>query len=231
MHFGVQIAVTCVALFSGGALRACDTAVCLVDPDTLHFTRVITFDDLPSSPGIGRQIDTVLVQPGARFGERFLGQTLFNTGDFDLVQGPALPPLTAIAGAPGQSLGSIRLASTTVLHGHGPRGFPNPEAVGEGAISVVFDRDQTAFGFDIRGGESGAATVVFLRRDGSIIASLGLGPLAEKSYAFVRRMGENDIAGFLFENTDPQGVSLDNLRFENNQVIGQPLQRLTRHRG
>ena len=169
--------------------------------------------------------------PGAQFGERFLGQSLNNTTDFDNVIGPALPPLTAISGAPGQTLGVIRLMDTTVLHGHGPRGFPRAEAVGEGAISVLFDEDQIAFGLDIRGGESGAATLVFLRRDGSIIGALELSPLAEKSYAFLRQNETRDIAGFLFMNNDPQGVSIDNLRFGDAQMMGAYPLRLTPSNG
>ena len=85
--------------------------------------------------------------------------------------------------------------------GYGTAGFPKRDAQGEGAIAVQFDRDQPALAFDLRGGEGGTAQVQFLRRDGSVITTLQLGPLAE------------DIAGFVLTNSDDQGLALDNLRF------------------
>lgn len=221
----------CGAILAGTAARACDTQVCLIDPAKLRLSRVITFDDLPVSPGIGRAIDQVLVRPGARFGERFLGQSVTSIDSFDTVHGIAVAPLTAVAGAPGQTLGALRLLGTTVLHGHGAMGFPSTEAVGEGSVAVAFDDDQTALSLDIRGGEQGQATVVFLRRDGSILATLILGPLSEQTFGFIRKNTIPDIAGFLLLNTDPQGISLDNLRFDNDQLMGTLRPYTPRHNG
>lgn len=213
MVFGICLLVVSLASRAG----ACESAVCQVDPDNLHLSRVITFDDLPSGFGVGRMIETVLVQDGAQFGERFAGQIVTAEGDFDRVHGDAISPLTVIPGAPGQTFGVLRLMATSVLNGYGPAGYPKDNAGGEGALAFVFDFDQSTLGLDIRGGELGSATLTFFRRDGSTIHVMTLGPLSETSYGFRRAGDQPDIAGVLIENADPQGIALDNIRF--NDVI------------
>lgn len=198
----------------------CGQPVCLVARDSLALAHIITFDDVASSMGLGRPIDTLLTRPGARFGERFAGQILMAEGDFDRVGGAAFSPLTVIPGAPGQTLGAMRLPDTTVLQGLGNRSFPMIEAAGEGMIAVEFEDDQAALAFDLRGGEAGSATVVFLRRDGREISRLTIGPLGEDSYGFLRSDWAADIAGFLIFNADPQGVAIDNLAFDDTQLTG-----------
>jgi hypothetical protein len=214
------VASVCLMIAPVVATADCARPVCLVDVQSLRFTKLIDFDDVINSMGIGSRIDHVLVRDGAVFGERFAGQSRGELGDYDLISGTPLAPLMVLDGGPGQTLGAMRLMDTIVLHGHGPRQYPSAEAVGEGSVAVLFDRDQPAMSFDIRGGEQGYATVQFLRRDGSLIDSVSIGPLSETSYAFRRNGQIPDIAGFLLLNTDPQGVALDNLRFESNDVIG-----------
>lgn len=199
---------------------ACERPVCIVPPDQMLLARQITFDDLPSGFGVGRQIPGILEQNGARFGERFAGQSLMQNGVFDAVQGPATAPLTLLPGAPGETLGILRLMRTSVLQGHGPVGFPRAEAVGEGAIAVIFDYDQSGLALDIRGGEMGQATVSFFARDGQVIDSHVLGPLSETTHGFERRGDLRDIAGLLVTNTDPEGIALDNLKFDKSAVLG-----------
>ncbi len=214
------ISVALLTNFLAQPAQACDAPICLVDAETLALTRIVTFDDQPSSFGVGREVNTILVQPGASFGERFLGQTLSYDGPFDQVTGTPFAPLTLIPGSQGQTLGILRMMATTVLHGQGPIGFPDPNATGEGAISVLFEIDQSALSFEIRGGEAGTAQVVFLRRDGSTIHTMDIGPLAEASYGFQRSNAVSDIAGFVLQNTDPDGIAVDNLRFESAPVLG-----------
>jgi hypothetical protein len=198
----------------------CGMPVCVVARDSLGLAHVITFDDVQSSLGLGRPIDELLIRPGARFGERFAGQVIEADGNYDRISGVALSPLTAIPGGPGETLGAMRLPGTTVLHGHGPARFPRVEAVGEGAIAIEFDHDQAAFAFDLRGGERGTMTVIFLRRDGSEITSLRLSNLGEERYGFARSSGIADIAGIVILNDDPQGIAIDNLAFDKGQLTG-----------
>ncbi|MDU8926425.1 hypothetical protein RXV86_03410 [Alisedimentitalea sp. MJ-SS2] len=192
----------------------------MVSRDQLALAHVITFEDVRSSLGIGHPIDDLLVRPGARFGERFAGQSLSYSGDYDRVTGPALSPLTAIPGAPGATLGAMKIGPTTVIQGHGPGAFPRTEAVGEGAIAIEFDNDQAAIAFDLRGGEDGTLDISFLRRDGTEITRLRIGALSEESFGFVRRGNVPDIAGILILNDDPQGISIDNLAFDKGQLTG-----------
>ena len=82
-----------------------------------------------------------------------------------------------------------------------------------GAIAVLFDDNQSALSFDLRGGEAGAALVTFLRRNGSVIGAVVVEPTGEFTVGFIRSTGKNDIAGFVVTNTDPQGLAIDTLRF------------------
>ncbi len=202
------------------AQDTCSRAVCEVPHDSLRFTKIIDFDDVMSNMGIGSSIDEVLIRDGAVFGERFAGQQREENGDYDVISGAPFVPLQVLDGGPGQTLGAMHLPGTIVLHGHGHRTYPRVEAVGEGSIAVLFDRDQPSLSFDIRGGEQGYATVRFMRRDGSMIDTLTLGPLGEDSFGFARQKMQPDIAGFILLNTDPQGVALDNLRFEGFDLLG-----------
>ena len=212
---------SCLALLIGtAAANACDTAVCLVDPDELALTRIITFDETRSTRGPGHQIKDILVMQGAVFGERFAGQTVTSVGDHDQITGEALAPLTIMPGADGQNLSIVFFDGNNILNGYGVAGYPKRHAQGEGAISALFDEDQSALAFQIRGGESGPATVAFLSRDGAVIARLSLPPPGEYEYGFIRAGGVSDIAGILVTNTDPQGLAIDNLRFGKAPELG-----------
>ncbi|KIN61627.1 hypothetical protein Z945_2620 [Sulfitobacter noctilucae] len=195
------------------AALACDAPVCLVDPESLNLPQVITFDGIRSSGGPGHQVNDVLPLPGATFGERFAGQTLETQGPHDTITGTAFGPLTMMAGAEGQNLSVVHFSGQTVLNGYGAAGFPKREAQGEGAIAVLFDADQSALAFDLRGGEAGAALVAFYRRDGVLIGQVPVQPTGEFAVGFLRQRGISDIAGFVLTNTDPEGIAIDTLRF------------------
>ena len=195
------------------AALACEDPVCLVDPDSLALTRVITFEDTQSSNGPGWQVSDLLVLPGAVFGERFAGQLVSAEGDHDVVSGEVLSPLTVVAGAPGQNLSVVFMQGNNVLNGYGAAGFPKRHAQGEGAMAFLFDEDQSAIAFQLRGGEAGKARVSFLDRNGSVIHVLNLPPAGEHAFGFARRDATGDIAGVLITNTDPQGLAIDNIRF------------------
>lgn len=195
------------------AAMACGAPVCLVDPNSLVLPQIITFDDVRSGAGPGHYLDDILPLEGATFGERFAGQDLMIRGPHDEVTGDAFAPLTMLAGPDGQNLSVVHFAGTTVLNGYGAAGFPNREGQGEGAIAVLFDTDQSALAFDLRGGEAGSALVSFHRRDGTLIGQVPIQPTGEFAVGFLRTGGTNDIAGFVVTNSDPQGIAIDTLRF------------------
>ncbi len=192
---------------------ACEAPICVVDPDTLNLTREINFDDLPSGWDPGHLIDDLLVLDGARFGERFAGQRVESLGSHDRIAGVALPPLTLLPGAPGETLSIVHMLGSNILNGFGPEGFPRASAQGEGAIAVLFDKDQPALAFTILGGEAGSAQIAFLRRDGSLVHTVSIETTGTLRLGFLRNTMEADIAGIVITNTDPQGLAVDNVRF------------------
>jgi len=201
-----------IALFPTSGL-ACGGPVCLVDPDSLALTKVITFDDVRSGAGPGHYVKDILPLPGATFGERFAGQAVAALGSHDQITGDAFAPLTMMPGPDGENLSIVHFSGNTVLNGYGPAGFPKRDAQGEGAIAILFDNDQSALAFDLRGGEAGTAVVHFHRRDGSMIGQVQVDPTGEFAVGFLRTGGTNDIAGVIVTNSDPQGIAIDTLRF------------------
>lgn len=199
---------------------ACNQPVCQVDPDTLALPSLITFEDQRATMGPGHLINDLLVLPGVVLAERFVGQPLEYNGNHDTVRGPATAPLTPLAGVPGQTMSLVMMSGNKVLNGYGKAAFPSRDGQGEGAISVLFDTDQSALAFDIRGGEDGHAKVMFLRRDGTVITTLRVRKLREYSVGFERKNGTGDIAGIVVMNDDPQGLALDNLRFGHIRILG-----------
>lgn len=199
---------------------ACDAGVCRVDPDTLILPQIITFDHTRSSFGPGHNIDGLLVLPGASFGDHFAGQRIIADATFDAFDGTPLSPLTVLPGPPGQNLSVVRDAGNAFLNGYGISGFPRRDSQGEGAVAVLFDDDQSALAFELRGGEGGAAMVHFFRRDGKILATIRIAPTGEFSVGFQRNGAFADIAGLIVTNTDPQGMAIDTLRFGKPPDLG-----------
>ena len=66
----------------------------------------------------------------------------------------------------------------------------------------------------MRGGESESAFVQFLRRHSSVIAQNPIRQLGEYTVGFHRKDDVPDIAGFVLMNSGPQGLAIDNIRFD-----------------
>ena len=90
----------------------------------------------------GTNYDGIIVSGGASFAERFDGQTLSASGDFDVLSGSPNDPLALQTGAAGENLDVFDNVGTQVLGGVGTLGFPNPAAIGEGSFAVLFTFDQ-----------------------------------------------------------------------------------------
>jgi len=180
------------ALFPLPAL-ACGLQVCLVSPDS--------------------HVDDVLTLDGAQIGEHFAGQQIVPNGPHDALTGRAFDPLQMRAGPDGQNLSVVHFSGSTVINGYGVAGFPKRDGQGEGAMAVLFDVDQSAFGFDLRGGEAGQALIHVFARNGQLIATVPVDPTGEFALALLRTGGAADMAGFVITNTDPQGLAIDTIRF------------------
>lgn len=183
--------------------------------DQFQGQQLIDFESTNAGSFPGLNIDGVLNLNGAGFAERFVGQSLTTGGVFfDVLSGTPDAPLTLQAGLPGQNLNVFQLSGNRLLAGLGPVGFPETRASGEGAVSVLFDRDQAEVSFVIIGGANGAVDVQFFRRDGSRIAALSVTDLGESQRLNFLRNGEiNDIAGISLSPRDLSGVAFDNVRF------------------
>jgi hypothetical protein len=185
-----------------------------IAPGSLTGTGLITFDDVAGGTAPGTNYDAVFESNGADFAERFVGQTNTPSGGFDVLSGSPTGTLSLAVGVAGQNLNVFSYNPSNVLTGLGPVGFPNFDAIGEGSFAVLFDFDQSEFGFDLVGGNNGNAYASFFRRDGSLIDQIILAGLSDQSYAFSREGGINDIAGISIYNDDGGGIGFDNLRHD-----------------
>lgn len=193
-----------------------------IDPSELSCDGIVTFDDVPGGGAPGTNYDGIFESGGAALAERFVGQTLSYSGTFDVLSGTPTMPLSLQVGLPNQNLCIYFHMTSQVMPGNGPLGWPDYEAIGEGSFAILFDYDQSEFGFDLVGGNGGSCTVNFFRRDGTLIDSHVIGGLADIRYGFRRAGGIQDIAGVSVDNTDPAGIGVDNICHDVGGVPGYP---------
>jgi hypothetical protein len=215
MRFIMIVFFICVALVT----NATAAPVNQVDYSTLTGTQIITFDDVAGGAAPGTNYDAIFRSGNTSFAERFLGQTLSYSGNFDILSGVPSASLSLAVGAPGQNLNIFINNTSQVLTGLGNLGYPNYDAIGEGSFAVLFDKDQSQFGFQLVGGDSGTAWIDFFKRDGSLISEITVSSLSEAYYGFSRDGDIKDIAGISIYNTDPAGIGFDNLKHD---VAGVP---------
>jgi hypothetical protein len=181
-----------------------------VDPDSVPCSQSATFNSLAGGENPGTNYDGIVLSGGLRFAERFVGQTLGYSGDFDVVTGIPTNPLTLQVGAPGQNL-DVFTYTSNVLAGLGNVGFKDLDAIGEGSISVYLPNAQSRVSFEIVGGNGGSATLGFYRADGSLIDNVVLSGLGDFRYGFATPDGVRIIAGILIQSTDASGIGIDNV--------------------
>lgn len=175
----------------------------------------IGFDAIPGGP----VLDEVVQIGAAKFGEHFKGQTVGSSGLFDALSGTPGRPLSVVSGGVDKNL-YLTQGGLAGL-GAAPREGDPPElsedAIGEGAISILFDGDQSEFGFQLFGGNPiSKLTLAFFRYDGSLIEQVVLSNLGngDASFGFQRERGTKDIAGISIWNEDVGGLIFDGLKFD-----------------
>jgi hypothetical protein len=209
--FGVVLST---ALFASLAIAA---PINLVPYADLTGSELITFEDLPHIGAPGNSYDAIFTSGGVGFAERFVGQTLTISGDFDVLSASPSGSLALQVGATGQNINiydAVEYGAGNVINGLGHVGYPNYSAIGEGSFALLFSTDQSQFGFQLIGGNSGTAYVSFFQRDGDLISQLTLSGLANGYYGFAREGSIQDIAGISIYNDDPGGMGLDNLKHD-----------------
>ena len=189
-----------------------------VDYFTLTGTGLVDFEDITAGAPPGTNYDGILESGGAAFAERFAGQTLSYSGDFDVLSGTPSGPLALAAGAANQNLTVyntlLSFPATNVLAGNGPLGYPDFDGIGEGSFAVLFDFDQSQFGFRLLSSSGGNAYVNFFKRDGSLIDSYTLSSITDGYYGFQRDGGISEIAGISIYNDDDAGIIFDDLKHD-----------------
>lgn len=193
-----------------------------VEPGAVFCPQVVTFSEVPGGPTPGTNYDGILVVDGLHFAERFAGQSVGASGDFDVISGAPSSPLLLQAGAAGQNLDVFDYAGN-LLAGLGAVGFPDMDAIGEGSIAIHFQLPQARVKLDLLGGNGGSASLRFYRADGSLIDDVLISGLADLPYGFGTLDGSYSISGILIQNTDASGIGVDNLCFDAGPVSARPL--------
>lgn len=209
-----------VGLFWATALPA---QIAQVNYAALTGTEFLSFDAVTGGPSPGTNYDGVVVADGVAFGEHFSGQSVTANGFFDDLGGAPSGGLTLISGAPGHNLAFFESPAGKVLSGIGTDGFPSFDAIGEGAVSLLFSTGQSEFGFRLAGGHGGNAYISFFGSDGGLIDSFTLAGLPLISaYGFSRSGGLQDIRGVSIWNDDATGIGLAGFRHDVASTIPEP---------
>lgn len=212
-----------------GSASISHAALVEVSPGSLTAAYVVDFEDQGLAPGTFANHDGVLESGFTQFSERFAGQTntevLIGFEFFDTLSGSPTDPLTL---ANGPSLENLTVGN---LGGnHGLSGESSTKALGQGAIAVLFDFDQSqvafdALGIDIDGfGEAQGENLVasFFARDGSSLGvfNLNLDGATAKTFAFATDDSAFEIAGFSLTNDNLGGLGFDNFVHDVQGVQG-----------
>lgn len=193
-----------------------------ISPSLVPCDQVANFSDVDGGESPGTNYDGLVFSGGLQFAERFQGQTLGYAGDFDVVIGAPSNPLVLQTGAAGQNL-DVFAYSGNVLTGLGPLGYPDLDAIGEGAIAISFPIPQERVSLQIVGGNGGTSTLSFYRTDGSLIDNVVISGLADDSYGFRTADATLSIAGILIQNTDASGIGVTNICHAGNLVSSSPV--------
>lgn len=193
-----------------------------IDPDSVPCTQIVTFDDVQGGESPGTVYNGLLWSGGLQFAERFMGQGLSYSGDFDVVSGAPSNPLILQVGLPGQNL-DVFAYTGNVLAGLGNVGYPDLDAIGEGSIAMVFPSAQSRVSFELVGGNGGSATLSFYRANGSLIDNVVVSGLADLAYGFKTADDTFSISGILIQNTDASGIGVVNICHGGGVVNSRPL--------
>jgi hypothetical protein len=223
-HIAFRKCATVAALGFGLVCPAALPAeIIQVDYSTLSGTQFVSFGSVPGGAGAGTNYDGILAVGGVGFGERFSGQTVSALGNFDQLGGAPSGELTLVPGDAGHNLAVFTSPAGAVLAGVGTLGFPEFDAIGEGAVSFLFSTDQSEFGFQLAGGNGGNAYVGFFRSDGSLIEAFTLSSLPLiASYGFSRDGGVHDIRGVSIWNDDVTGFAFRGIRHDVASAVPEP---------
>ncbi|WP_243612062.1 hypothetical protein [Shimia aestuarii] len=195
------------------------------------------FETLPLRPEPGFNLNQNIRTPGLTIGSHFAGQPLITRqgppGASHDAPGPGTPPrpLPLRTDAPGQTLPVAfpRGFGSNALLPLGPDGFARLSGRGEGAVALLFDSDQSAFGLRLhtdyaaplgRARPQGVVTLHIYDRSGKQLARNTLRPGPGITEIGLRTSDDLPrIAGVLVTNLDPGGIALDDILFQVTQRL------------
>ncbi len=153
---------------------------------------------------------------GVTFGERLVGQIASSIDTFDVISGLPVSPLTMDESIDASFGVNILKFRDTIIDGLGPVGFPTPEAIGDGALTVLFDQNQAVVAFDVVGANGGPMTLQFFSRYGGLIDTVEVAIVASDTYVFSSEAG--NIAAVTITNMDWGGLGYDNFTFASGNM-------------
>ena len=201
-----RVPVVSAALFGLTVVTSSRVDATIVQDNTIVGSIVHDFNTLPTG-----NVDGLLSLPGASYGERLAGQTLGASGNLDTLGGSPTSPLSLVSGGAGLNLHVVLFGGSNVLAGCGNLVCPTNEAIGEGAVTALFDQDTDVFGFLVVGSDGGTATWQFFDRGGVSLGTLTLG-LSNSFFGF-RVTSGNQIAAVSMTNDDEGGIGVDDVTF------------------
>ena len=176
-------------------------------------TGLVNFDELAPNANF----DGIVVSGGLSFAERLVGQSLSFNGNFDV--------LGVTAASAALQLGDANDNLSTSggsLAGNGPLGYPNFDAIGEGAVAVLFQTAQFELGFRTVGTNNGSARVMFWNAAGGLIDTITLSNLGDALFGFRREGNVADIMAITLDNFDIGGIGFDDFKFAEQQAVPEP---------
>jgi hypothetical protein len=200
-----------VFLILAGSTAPAQAQVTQVSCGSLTGTGLVTFEDVATG-----NHDNIIESGSVCVAERFIGQTLTSVpgsfGEiFDVLDTVASSPLQLQIGDPNDNIYILSRLGSRTLTGLGPLGSPNPNAIGEGAVALLFDFGQSEIGFDVGGANVPCSfTINFFGSTGNLIDTKTV-TCSNACFGFTRDGGMNDIFGVSIHNTDPAGIAYDNV--------------------
>jgi hypothetical protein len=191
----------------------------------------IDFETLPQRPEPGFNLNAPMRFAGVWLGERLAGQSV-GGAPYDVITGAPALPLSIRPGKPRQNLSVARHRGfgSNAVFPIGPQGFDAIGARGEGAVTILFDRNQAAFGLRVQADYAdplgtrprpGILKMQLYSRKGGLIGEIEYDLGYGITEIGLRREGNiPDIAAVVITNVDPGGVAIDDIVFQLTALIG-----------
>ncbi len=147
---------------------------------------------------------------GVAIGEKLVGQVLSIMDGFDVVSGTPTAPLALDTSVPASSsVNVLNYRGSPVVDGLGSANLSLAGAIGVGALTFLFDNDQSFVGFNLVGAHGGVVRVQFFDRNATPIGDLTIDEAISGAYVFGSE--NTGIAAMVVTNRDFGGMGFSDL--------------------